>query len=72
MKSIGLDNINDYYDGHLKYTRLREGDIEVPNNNNNCPFDVFIQSKKNIPIKRLIEWHKSDKNPLPKIPMSFC
>lgn len=41
---VGLDNINDYYDVRLKYGRLREGGIEVPNND--CSFGVFLQSTK--------------------------
>ncbi len=61
---VGLDNINDYYDVRLKYGRLREGGIEVVNND--CPFGVFIQSKK-YPKYRFIRLNLENREGLEKV-----
>jgi len=61
---IGLDNINDYYDIRLKHGRLREGGIEVPDND--CPFDTFIQSKK-YPNYKFIRLHLEDREGLQQL-----
>jgi len=39
---VGIDNINDYYDVHLKYARLKECGINIEDNT--CPFGVKIKS----------------------------
>lgn len=59
---VGLDNINDYYDVNLKYTRLAEAGIE----RESVGHGKLIQSTR-YPLYRFIKLNLEDREELPRL-----
>lgn len=63
-KVVGLDNINDYYDVALKYSRLKELGIEK---SQACQLNKLTTSKKYVGSYRFIRMNLEDREKLPEL-----